>query len=117
VTNIGSQHPLPENIPHIHNAPQSGSKDATTGSPIKEASHPHLKSPMASEEPITGESIAKEIEAEEREEEKRGKMERGEEQEKKEAEESNKSAVVDDTDTKKVILNTSETTTTVPTEL
>lgn len=62
VTNIGSQHPLPENIPHIHNTPQPGSKDAVVGSPIKEASHPHLKSPMACEEPITGESIAKENE-------------------------------------------------------
>lgn len=62
VTNIGSQHPLPENIPHIHNTPQPGSKDATVGSPIKEATHPHLKSPMACEEPITVESIAKEDE-------------------------------------------------------
>ena len=54
VTNIGSQHPLPENIPHIHNTPTPGTKDLTAGSPIKEAAHAHSKSPMASEEPITG---------------------------------------------------------------
>lgn len=62
VTQIGSQHPLPENIPHIHNSPQPGSKDLTAGSPIKEASHLHSKSPMASGEPITGESVDDDVE-------------------------------------------------------
>ncbi|KAF8545077.1 camp-regulated phosphoprotein/endosulfine conserved region-domain-containing protein, partial [Trichophaea hybrida] len=52
VTNIGSQHPLPENIPHIN--------ASETGSPVKETSHLH-SSPMASEQPIS----AEEVEAEE----------------------------------------------------
>ena len=60
VTNIGSQHPLPENIPHIHNAPVPGEM----GSPAKEQSHLH-SSPMASEEPVTAESVAAEEAAEE----------------------------------------------------
>ncbi|KAI5784638.1 hypothetical protein EDC01DRAFT_618416, partial [Geopyxis carbonaria] len=56
VTNIGSQHPLPENIPHIHNTHKTGDQGAAAGgnSPVKEASHLHSKSPMASEEPIMG---------------------------------------------------------------
>ena len=61
VTNIGSQHPLPENIPHIHNTTPNS---ADAGSPIKEGSHLH-SSPMASEEPITAESVAAQADEEE----------------------------------------------------
>ncbi|KAA8907861.1 camp-regulated phospho protein/endosulfine conserved region-domain-containing protein [Sphaerosporella brunnea] len=51
VTNIGSQHPLPENIPHIHSTP-----NASDPSPVKE--HTHLRSsPMAGEAPVTAEEL------------------------------------------------------------
>jgi len=59
VTNIGSQHPLPENIPHIHSTPTPGSKAGDVGSPIKEHTHLH-SSPMASEEPVTAEELERE---------------------------------------------------------
>ncbi|CCX33346.1 camp-regulated phosphoprotein/endosulfine conserved region-domain-containing protein [Pyronema domesticum] len=52
VTNIGSQHPLPENIPHIHSPAQK----AGEGSPVNEQSHLH-SSPMASEAPITADQV------------------------------------------------------------
>jgi len=59
VTNIGSQHPLPENIPHCHNNTPVGSptvgSNPPSGSPVKETSHLHVKSPMASQEPTEGE--------------------------------------------------------------
>jgi hypothetical protein len=63
VTNIGSQHPLPENIPHIHNTPSPGAK-GEAGSPVKEQSHLH-SSPMASEEPVTAEALERQAAEEE----------------------------------------------------
>jgi len=60
VTNIGSQHPLPENIPHCHSSSNTpvgsqSSNNQLSGSPVKESSHLHAKSPMASQEPTEGE--------------------------------------------------------------
>jgi hypothetical protein len=66
VTNIGSQHPLPENIPHIHSNPTPGQE------PVKE--HTHLRSsPMAGEAPVTAEELEKEETHEEEEGEKKEK--------------------------------------------
>ncbi|KAF8474987.1 camp-regulated phosphoprotein/endosulfine conserved region-domain-containing protein, partial [Kalaharituber pfeilii] len=51
VTNIGSKHPLPENIPHSHNP--TGTPTTTSGSaggpPTKESPLLHCKSPVAQE--------------------------------------------------------------------
>lgn len=77
VTNIGSQHPLPENIPHIHSTPTPGSKAGDVGSPIKEHTHLH-SSPMASEEPVTAEEL-------EREQQEEDEMEAEKEKKKTEA--------------------------------
>ncbi|KAL0631783.1 hypothetical protein Q9L58_009352 [Maublancomyces gigas] len=54
VTNIGSQHPLPENIPH-HAATGTPTGSGSSNSPIKESSLLHAKSPMGSQQPIQAE--------------------------------------------------------------
>ena len=54
VTNIGSQHPLPENIPH-HTTAGMPSGGGSSGSPIKESPLLHAKSPMGSQPPTAGE--------------------------------------------------------------
>ncbi|TGZ82880.1 ORC2-domain-containing protein [Ascodesmis nigricans] len=83
VTNIGSQHPHPENIPHIHNSPKSGSEQlgssisspsssgvsGIAGSPVlaKEQlpglSHVHSKSPIASGASIVADDVEDEEES------------------------------------------------------
>jgi len=45
VTTIGSQHPLPENIPHVH----TPAAPTVNGSPVKEPAQMHSKSPLQEE--------------------------------------------------------------------
>ncbi|KAL7273487.1 hypothetical protein RUND412_003662 [Rhizina undulata] len=60
VTNIGSKHPLPENIPHIHSSGGNSVSGMNSGSPIKESSMLHAKSPMGSQQPLEREDDAEE---------------------------------------------------------
>ncbi|RPA95140.1 Endosulfine-domain-containing protein, partial [Choiromyces venosus 120613-1] len=55
VTNIGSQHPLPENIPHHTAAGTPTGSSGNSGSPVKESPLLHAKSPMGSQPPTEGE--------------------------------------------------------------
>lgn len=66
MTNIGSQHPLPENIPH-HTATGTPTGSGSSSSPIKESSLLHAKSPMGSQQPIEGEELSSANNAEEEE--------------------------------------------------
>jgi len=55
VTNIGSQHPLPENIPHHTASGTPTGASGNSGSPVKESPLLHAKSPMGSQPPTEGE--------------------------------------------------------------
>ncbi|RPB13684.1 Endosulfine-domain-containing protein [Morchella conica CCBAS932] len=66
VTNIGSQHPLPENIPHHQiTSPGTPTGSGSSSSPVKESSLLHAKSPMGSQQPIEGEELSSANSAEE----------------------------------------------------
>lgn len=66
MTNIGSQHPLPENIPH-HTVTGTPTGSGSSNSPVKESSLLHAKSPMGSQQPMEGEELSSVNSAEEEE--------------------------------------------------
>ena len=56
VSTIGSKHPLPENIPHSHNAAGTpSSSSGSSGLPVKESPLLHSSSNTGTQEPKEGE--------------------------------------------------------------